>query len=52
MMNYRKLLEEILMIYNNWGEVLNQRPMSKNRQATNKRKNQDFQIKILRPLCE
>ena len=53
MMNYAgKLLEEYNADFIITGEVLNQRPMSQNRQALNiVRKESGFANKILRPLC-
>lgn len=53
MMNYAgKLLEEYNADFIITGEVLNQRPMSQNRQALNiVKKESGFANKILRPLC-
>lgn len=53
MMNYAgKLLEEYNADFIVTGEVLNQRPMSQNKQALNTVKNESgFANKILRPLC-
>ena len=53
MMNYAgKLLEEHNADFIITGEVLNQRPMSQNRQALNiVKKESGFSNKILRPLC-
>ena len=53
MMNYAgKLLEEYNADFIITGEVLNQRPMSQNRQALNiVKKESGFSNKILRPLC-
>lgn len=53
MMNYSgKLLEEFNADFIITGEVLNQRPMSQNRQALNiVKKESGFANKILRPLC-
>ena len=53
MMNYAgKLLEEYEADFIITGEVLNQRPMSQNRQALNiVKKESGFANKILRPLC-
>lgn len=53
MMNYSgKLLEEFKADFILTGEVLNQRPMSQNRQALNiVKKESGFSNKILRPLC-
>lgn len=53
MMNYAgKLLEEFEADFIITGEVLNQRPMSQNKQALNTvKKESGFSNKILRPLC-
>lgn len=53
MMNYSgKLLEKFKADFIITGEVLNQRPMSQNKQALNKvKKESGFSDKILRPLC-
>lgn len=53
MMNYSgKLLEKFNADFIITGEVLNQRPMSQNKQALNKvKKESGFSNKILRPLC-
>ena len=53
MMNYAgKLLEEFNADFIITGEVLNQRPMSQNKQALNiVKKESGFSDKILRPLC-